>query len=45
LEASLLDASVFEQAAASVHALGSLKRPLEAEKLDLDAYAVRRSRN
>jgi hypothetical protein len=42
LQASLLDASCFEQAAASADALDSMKRPLEDAKLNLDAYAVAR---
>ena len=42
LQASLLDAAGFEQAAASLHALDSLKRPLKEAELNLDAYAVAR---
>jgi hypothetical protein len=42
LQASVLDASGFEHAAASLHALGSLKRPLKEAELNLDAYAVAR---
>jgi hypothetical protein len=42
LQASLLDASGFEQAAASLHALEPLKRPLKEAELNLDAYAVAR---
>ncbi|MBV9287293.1 MAG: hypothetical protein JO288_05630, partial [Hyphomicrobiales bacterium] len=42
LQASILDASGFEQAAASLHALDSVKRPLEEAELNLDAYAVAR---
>ena len=42
LQASVLDASGFEQAAASLHALDLLKRPLKEEELNLDAYAVAR---
>jgi hypothetical protein len=42
LQASLLDASTFEQAASSLYALDSLKRPLDEAGLNLDAYAVAR---
>ncbi len=42
LQASLLDAFAFEQAAGSLHALDSLRRPLKEAKLSLDAYAVAR---
>jgi hypothetical protein len=42
LQASLLDASGFERAAASLHALDALKHPLTDAKLNLDAYAVAR---
>jgi hypothetical protein len=42
LQASVLDASGFEHAAASLHALDSLKRPLKEAELNLDAYAVAR---
>jgi D-apionolactonase len=42
LQASLLDASAFEQAARSLHALDSLRRPLKEAELSLDAYAVAR---
>jgi hypothetical protein len=42
LQASVLDASGFEHAAASLHALGSLKRPLDEAELNLDAYAAAR---
>jgi D-apionolactonase len=42
LRASVLDASAFEQAVASVDALEALRRPLEQAELKLDAYAVAR---
>jgi D-apionolactonase len=42
LQASVLDASGFEKAATSLHALDSLRRPLEEAELNLDAYAVAR---
>ncbi len=35
-------AAGFEQAAASLHALNSLKRSLDEAELNLDAYAVAR---
>jgi hypothetical protein len=42
LQASVLDASSFEQAVASVDALNAVRRPLEEMELKLDAYAVAR---
>jgi D-apionolactonase len=42
LSASILDASAFEQAVASVDALEALRRPIEEAELRLDAYAVAR---
>jgi D-apionolactonase len=42
LQASVLDAAVFEKAVALLDALDALKRPLEATELNLDAYAVAR---
>lgn len=42
LQASVLDASAFETAFASLDALNSLRRRLEGAELDLDAYAVAR---
>ena len=42
LQASVLDASAFEKAVASLDALGSLRRPLDKPELNLDAYAVAR---
>ena len=42
LQASVLDASAFEQAVASLDALDALRRPLEEAELNLDAYAVAR---
>jgi D-apionolactonase len=42
LQASVLDSSAFETAVASLDALESLRRPLEAAELNLDAYAVAR---
>jgi hypothetical protein len=41
-QASVLDSSGFEKAVASLDALDSLRRPLEAAELKLDAYAVAR---
>lgn len=40
LQASVLDASAFETAVASLDALDSLRRPLEGRELNHDAYAV-----
>jgi hypothetical protein len=40
VQASVVDASGFEHAAASLHALESLTRPLKEAELNLDAYAV-----
>ena len=42
VQASILDASAFEQAVASVDALNALRRPLEEAELKLDAHAVAR---
>ena len=42
LQASLLDADGFEQAAASLHAVDPLKRPLMEAELNLDACALAR---
>ena len=42
LQASVVDASAFEQAVASLDALDALRRPLEKAELNLDAYAVAR---
>ena len=42
LQASVVDASAFEQAVAALDALDALRRPLEKAELNLDAYAVAR---
>ena len=42
LQASVVDASAFEQAVASLDPLDALRRPLEKAELNLDAYAVAR---
>lgn len=42
IQASILDASAFERAAASADALDALSRPLDEAELKLDAYAVAR---
>jgi D-apionolactonase len=42
LQASVLDASAFEKAVASLDALDSLRRALDKPELNLDAYAVAR---
>ena len=42
LQASVLDASGFEEAAISLHVLDLLRCPLEEAELNLDAYAVAR---
>ena len=42
LQASVLDSSAFEQAVARLDTLDALRRPLEVQELNLDAYAVAR---